>query len=116
MAAESFGADVAFVSLGSISDPELVAPTIAQAFGIQDLGGHPLLERLNEVGEVARQAETLVYIGSIAANRGVYQLLEIVTRLRSRIQGIRLLLIGPFTGWASPWCGLQGDSPEREIR
>ena len=58
---------------------------------------YPLLDRLNKVGEIPRQANTLVYIGSVATNRGVYQLLEIVARLRGRIPSVRLLLIGPFT-------------------
>lgn len=58
---------------------------------------YPMLERLNGVGELAQQRETLVYIGSISTNRGVYQLLEIVARLKDRIPSVRLLLIGPFT-------------------
>jgi predicted ATPase/DNA-binding XRE family transcriptional regulator len=35
-----------FVALGPISDPELVAPTIAHAVGLADAGGRPPLERV----------------------------------------------------------------------
>jgi glycosyltransferase involved in cell wall biosynthesis len=58
---------------------------------------YPLLDRLSEVGEVVKQPNSLVYIGSIGTNRGVYQLLETVAKLRARIPAVRLILIGPFT-------------------
>src|SRR4051812_24270919 len=35
-----------FVSLAAISDPNLVLPAIAQAFGVLEGGGAPLTERL----------------------------------------------------------------------
>lgn len=57
---------------------------------------YPLLNRLSEVGEVVKQPASLVYIGSIAVNRGVYQLLETVAKLTTRIPAVRLILIGPF--------------------
>jgi glycosyltransferase involved in cell wall biosynthesis len=39
----------------------------------------------------------MVYIGSISANRGIHQLLDLVTRLKTKNANIRLVLIGPFT-------------------
>ncbi|MFN8661457.1 MAG: tetratricopeptide repeat protein [Thermomicrobiales bacterium] len=44
--ASSFTDGVCFISLAAIRDPALVIPTIAQAFGIREMGGHPLAERL----------------------------------------------------------------------
>jgi predicted ATPase/transcriptional regulator with XRE-family HTH domain len=44
--ANTFADGVAFVPLTAISDPELVASTIAQALGIRDLGGGSMLHRL----------------------------------------------------------------------
>src|SRR5689334_636809 len=35
-----------FVSLASLSDPDLVLPTIAQTFGLREAGDWPLLERV----------------------------------------------------------------------
>ena len=46
--AAEFAEGVVFVPLAPISDPELVASTIAQALGIRDLGGRSMLQRLNE--------------------------------------------------------------------
>ncbi len=37
-----------FVNLAPISDPDLVATTIAQTLGVREAGGQPLAERLNE--------------------------------------------------------------------
>ena len=58
---------------------------------------YPLLERLNRYQEVAKGRETIVYIGSISANRGVFQLLDLVARLQRDFPRITLQLIGPFT-------------------
>jgi glycosyltransferase involved in cell wall biosynthesis len=57
---------------------------------------YPLLNRLSPFGEIAKNRESLVYIGSISRNRGIFQLLDVVDKLRHRLPGIRLLLIGPF--------------------
>jgi predicted ATPase/DNA-binding SARP family transcriptional activator len=43
---EHFADGVFFVSLGPISDPALVPPTIAQALEVQNGGGRPLLDRV----------------------------------------------------------------------
>jgi predicted ATPase/DNA-binding SARP family transcriptional activator len=43
---EHFPDGVVFVSLGPISDPALVPPTIAQALEVQNGGGRPLLDRV----------------------------------------------------------------------
>jgi predicted ATPase/DNA-binding CsgD family transcriptional regulator len=48
-AADDFPDGVAFVELAPITDAELVAPTIAQCFGLQDAGDRPLIERLPAV-------------------------------------------------------------------
>ncbi|MGI8549986.1 MAG: protein kinase domain-containing protein [Dehalococcoidia bacterium] len=39
---------VAFVPLAPVSDPSLVAPTIAQTLGVRETGGQPILEVLKE--------------------------------------------------------------------
>lgn len=44
--AQDFDDQVCFISLMEISDPELVIPTIAQTFGLQELGNQSLFERL----------------------------------------------------------------------
>ncbi|HLZ56132.1 MAG TPA: protein kinase [Ktedonosporobacter sp.] len=46
--AGSFADGVFFVNLASVSDPNLVVPTIAQTLGIQEVVGQPLPERLKE--------------------------------------------------------------------
>src|SRR5216683_875417 len=46
---EVFAGGVFFVSLSTINDPLLVMPTIAQALGIRDRAGQPLLARLAEM-------------------------------------------------------------------
>ncbi|HYX49207.1 MAG TPA: NB-ARC domain-containing protein, partial [Ktedonobacteraceae bacterium] len=43
---EVFDGNVAFISLASISDPELVIPTIAQSLLLKETGEQPLLELL----------------------------------------------------------------------
>lgn len=43
---KDFADQVCFVSLTEISDPQLVMPTIAQALGLQELGGRPILDHL----------------------------------------------------------------------
>jgi predicted ATPase/class 3 adenylate cyclase len=45
---EDFGDGVAYVALAPISDPALVASAIAQALGIVELAGRPLLETLRD--------------------------------------------------------------------
>lgn len=57
---------------------------------------YPLLNRLSPFGDLAKNPESLVYIGSISRNRGIFQLLDVVNTLRPRLPGVRLLLIGPF--------------------
>ena len=45
---DDFADGVYFVNLAPISDPGLVAATIAQALDVRERGGQPLIERLNE--------------------------------------------------------------------
>ncbi len=45
---ESFADGVCFVSLAAISDPTVVLPAIAQALGVQEASGRPLVETLQE--------------------------------------------------------------------
>jgi glycosyltransferase involved in cell wall biosynthesis len=58
---------------------------------------YPLLDRLNRYNQVVKNQGTIVYIGSIAANRGVFQLLDLVARLQRDFPSITLHLIGPFS-------------------
>jgi glycosyltransferase involved in cell wall biosynthesis len=58
---------------------------------------YPLLDRLDQFQGVAKTPDSLVYIGSISRNRGIFQLIDIVIKLKPCLPGIRLLLIGPFT-------------------
>jgi predicted ATPase/DNA-binding CsgD family transcriptional regulator len=60
--ADAFAGDVFFIPLASIRDPTLVIPTIAQALGLQDLGGRPLAERLIEV---LRPQQTLLLLDNL---------------------------------------------------
>src|SRR5437899_11845831 len=43
---DDFGDGVSFISLAPISDPELLIPTIAHAFGLRETGNRPLLDLL----------------------------------------------------------------------
>ncbi len=43
---ETFADGVFFVELSPVREPEMVAPTIAQALGLPDRGGRPAIERL----------------------------------------------------------------------
>ena len=43
---DDFEDGVCFVALAPIGDPELVVPTMAQALGLREGSGRPLLERL----------------------------------------------------------------------
>jgi predicted ATPase len=50
-AANAFSGGVVFVPLASIEDVRLVVPSIAQALGVQELGGRPLLDSVaDEIG------------------------------------------------------------------
>lgn len=53
-----FANEIAFVQLASISDPDLVAPTIAQAFGLADASDPSALPLLGDA--LARRAALLV--------------------------------------------------------
>jgi len=57
---------------------------------------YPMLERLADVKVVTKRPQSLVYIGSISENRGVFQLLALVARLKSTLPDVHLTLIGPF--------------------
>ena len=52
-----FADGVCFVALAPLADPSLVASSIAQALGVQEVGGRPLLERLEDH---VREAELLL--------------------------------------------------------
>jgi predicted ATPase len=43
---DAFPAGVLFVGLASITDPDLVLPTVAHVLGVRDAGDEPLAERL----------------------------------------------------------------------
>ncbi len=45
---DAFADGVCFVALAPVSDPTLVAATIAQTLGVQDSGAQPLVDRLKE--------------------------------------------------------------------
>ena len=46
--AGAFPDGAAFVALAPVADPDLVAPTLAQALGVRDAGDRPLVERLGD--------------------------------------------------------------------
>lgn len=58
---------------------------------------YPVLQRLQAHCNSAKTPRSLVYIGSISRNRGIFQLLDIVTEIRRHFADVRLRLIGPFT-------------------
>ena len=47
-AADGFPAGIRFVNLAPLSDPKLVVPAIAQALGIRETPGRPLIEVVKE--------------------------------------------------------------------
>jgi predicted ATPase/DNA-binding XRE family transcriptional regulator len=51
----TFRDGVCLVALAPISDPALVAPTIAQMLGVREFGGQPLLEQLKEYLRLKQQ-------------------------------------------------------------
>lgn len=58
---------------------------------------YALLDQLNNYDHIAKEPRTIVYIGSISVNRGIYQLLDLVIRVKIEFPDIRLILIGPFS-------------------
>lgn len=58
---------------------------------------YPLLDQLSNYCGTLKEPGTIVYIGSISVNRGIYQLLDLVVRLKKNIPNIKLALIGSFT-------------------
>src|SRR5262252_8628713 len=57
-AGPAFAGGVAFVPLAPLRDPELVLPAIAQALGVREVVGQPILERL----QVALRARRLLLV------------------------------------------------------
>jgi predicted ATPase/serine/threonine protein kinase/tetratricopeptide (TPR) repeat protein len=60
--AQNFGGGVYFVSLASVSEPNLVGPTIAQALGVREAAGKPLLEVMREHVRQAHRSPTLLIL------------------------------------------------------
>jgi non-specific serine/threonine protein kinase len=60
--APSFGDGMVFCELASISDPTFVLPTVAQALGLRETGGEPLLARLKGF---LRERELLLCLDSV---------------------------------------------------
>jgi predicted ATPase/tetratricopeptide (TPR) repeat protein len=63
--AEKFPGGVYFISLALISDPNLVAPTIAQALGLREAGGKPLIEELKEHLRQSHRSPTLLILDNL---------------------------------------------------
>ncbi len=57
-----YGGEVAFASLGSVQDPALILPTIADALGVRDTSGQSLIERL---GQIMRGRRFLLVIDNL---------------------------------------------------
>ncbi|HEV2352037.1 MAG TPA: tetratricopeptide repeat protein [Terriglobia bacterium] len=60
--ADNFRGGVYFIPLGLISDPSLVAPTIAQAIGVRQTAGNPILEELKEHMRRSHRLPTLLVL------------------------------------------------------
>jgi predicted ATPase len=59
---QDFKGGVYFIPLGLISDPGLVAPTIAQTLGVRQTGGKPILEDLKEHLRRSQRSPTLLIL------------------------------------------------------
>jgi len=83
---DDFRDGVFFVSLAPISDPELVVPTIAQALGLREHSGEPLLETLNEY---LREKQMLLLLDNF---EHVVQAAPSVASLLASAPGLKLLV------------------------
>ncbi len=102
---ENFSDGAVFIELAAITDHELVAPTIAQKFGIGEAGGKPLLENLKER---LRDKKMLLVVDNfeqvIDAAPVIVQLLAaaahvkflITSRVRLRLSAEREFIVPPL--------------------
>jgi predicted ATPase/DNA-binding CsgD family transcriptional regulator len=74
-----------FVSLASVTDPELVLPTIGRELGLREDGGLPLIERL---ADYLRRRPLLMVLDNLEQVLGAA---PVVARLLERCQGLRVL-------------------------
>src|SRR5579859_6025077 len=100
-----FADGVWFVHLASIRDPELVVPTIAQTFGLREMGDRPLSERLDAF---LREKHLLLLLDNfeqvVAAAPVLADLLAtcpdlkalVTSRTALRIRGEREFLVPPL--------------------
>ncbi len=111
---DQFQGEVSFVSLGSISDPGLVLPTIAQAVGVREAGGQSVLDRLESQ---LRARQLLLVLDNfehvVAAAPQVAELLAACSRLKVLATSrARLRLYGEHEFRVSP---LALPDPQRKL-
>jgi len=84
--ATAFQDRVFFVALGSISDPAMVPPTIAECVGIRETGGRPFLDLLKECFRETEPSPALLLLDNfehiLPASAIVAELLEACTSLK----------------------------------
>jgi predicted ATPase/class 3 adenylate cyclase len=119
---EAFPDGVFLAALAPIADPALVAPAIAQALGVQDMGGRPLAERVREYLRDKRlllvldNFEQVLAAAPLVADllAGCPRLTALVTsRAVLRLSGEHDLAVAPL---ALPPDGVHSTSPERLAR
>ena len=93
---EAFPNGVCFVALAPIRDPAMLVPTIAQALGVRETDGQPLLERLHDAVSVSDDDETTRLVG-----RRIEDLEAAITawtKLPAELAEARLFPLAQFIG------------------
>ncbi len=102
-AADDFADGVVFVPLAPIRDPDLVTASVAQALGVLDIGGQPLLPRLHAV---LRPKHLLLVLDNFeqipAAAPVIAELLAACPRLTMLVTSRALLRISGEYGYPVP--------------
>jgi predicted ATPase/serine/threonine protein kinase len=85
-AKENFKGGAYFISLATVSDPNLVVPTIAGALGVRETAGTPIIESLKEHWRLAGRSPLLLILDNfeqvVAAAPEVANLLEATPLLK----------------------------------
>jgi non-specific serine/threonine protein kinase len=104
--ASNFGDGITFVSLAAVTDPDLVAATVAQALGIREAGDRPVAERL---ASLLRDRELLLVLDNfeqvVEAAPQFASLLAacvelrvlVTSRVPLRVSGEQIFPVAPLT-------------------